>query len=528
MHAHVAVAAAAFLTAAATGAAAQDCAALAGREISASASTLPIPGGVVHSAEPAVAGGKIFCRVIGELRPASMMGWPIRFQVNLPAEWNRRAVQYGGGGSNGVLVTGEGNLSGSPANAPPPLQQGYVTFGTDAGHPLFRPDAHVFAFNDEATINQAYAAYKKVHDVAVHLVSQHYGARPDRMYFVGGSEGGREALLAVQRYPQDYDGAIAVVPAFNWAAQHLGHYKEWEASQDGGWTPPAKLKLLQDAVWTACDGLDGLRDGVIGQYERCGDVFDPGSLRCADGVDAEGCLSDSQLAFVRTMYSRKQFSITLAHGYSGYAGTPYGAEASPRGGVIGSIITQEPPKPGDLGRPLAGPGSVRHFFAGDPGFSGPFDERKYEARISQLSQLFDATDPDLRPFLARGGRLIVRESAADYLRTPGGSYDYYRAVVQALGQTAADSVMRLYVAPGLGHGGTGVLADGSVAPSRTDLFATLVDWVERGKAPGDLTLTSDEQSASSRPLCRYPAYPHYNGRGDPKVAASFTCRTQEP
>jgi hypothetical protein len=195
-------------------------------------------------------------------------------------------------------------------------------------------------------------------------------------------------------------------------------------------------------------------------------------------------------------------------------------------------MVAQPPKPGDLGRPLAGPGSVRYFFTRDPAFSGRFDERDHKARIVRLSELFDSTDPDLAPFAARGGRLIVRESGADYLRSPGGSYDYYRAVAARLGQAQADSVMRLYVAPGLGHGGTGVDAQGAALPDKVDLFAALVAWVEEGKAPGDLVLsnyseTGGAQPQRSWPLCRYPTYPQYRGAGDVRAAASFVCRAQD-
>jgi hypothetical protein len=513
--------------------AAPDCSALNGRTIPADVTSLPTGAGKVTSAEVVASENHTYCRVKGELAPVGLMAWPVLFQVNLPANWNGKGVQFGGGGTNGVLVTGEGAPAMSPPGGPTPLRQGYATFGTDGGHPILEPERQLFAFNDEAVINQAYASYKKTYDVARHLIASYYGDQPRRMYFIGNSEGGREGLIAAQRHPQDYDGVLASVPAFNWAAQHLGHYREWEAQLAGGWMPPAKLLTLQTAVRAACDAKDGLVDGVVAQFETCGQFFDPRALLCPGGADAgDHCLSAAQLAFVETLHGRKTFAFPLAHGINSYPGSPYGAEASPRGGVIPSVMVAAPPKAGDLGIPLAGPGSVRYFFARNPGFSGVFDERLHKDRIVALSELFDSTDPDLSPFAARGGRLIVREAGADYLRSPAGSYDYYRAVVAKLGQAKTDEVMRLYVNPGVGHGGTGVDASGAPLPDRLDLFSTLVAWVEEGKAPGDLVASNYGEPAGltpvrSWPLCRYPSYPHYRGRGDAKLANSYRCARQD-
>lgn len=512
--------------------AAPACGSLNGLILPASVTKLPTGPGRVTSAEAVTVDGKSFCRVKGELAPLALMAWPVRFQVNLPVDWNGKGIQFGGGGTNGILVTGEGSPAASPPGAPTPLGRGYATFGTDAGHPILEPERQLFAFNDEAVVNQAYASYKKTYDVARHLIAEYYGRQPRRMYFIGNSEGGREALIAAQRHPQDYDGVLSSVPAFNWAAQHLGHYREWEAQLTGGWMSPAKLLTLQTAVRAACDGKDGLVDGVVAQFETCGAVFQPRTLLCPGGADAGNhCLSAAQLAFVETLYGRKTFAFPLAHGLNSYPGSPYGAEASPSGGVIPSVMVSAPPKAGDLGRPLAGPGSVRYFFARDAAFSGVFDERRYQDRIVALSELFDSTDPDLGPFAARGGRLIIRESGADYLRSPGGSYDYYRAVAAKFGQAKTDEIMRLYVNPGVGHGGTGVDASGSPLPDRVDLFSALVAWVEDGKAPNDLVMSNYGEPAGSAPirswpLCRYPSYPRYI-RGDVHDAASFRCTLQD-
>jgi feruloyl esterase len=507
------------------------CRALAGRTIPSAVSLLPTSGGVVETAEfvSAQGGMPAYCKAVGRLAPADPLSWPILFQVNLPEGWNGKAAQFGGAGTNGILVQATGGFRDAPPNSPGPLARGFVTFGTDGGHPILRPDPQVFALNSEAVINQAYASYKKTHDVALHLVGAYYGRAPRRMYFIGGSEGGREAMLAVQRYPGDYDGAIASVPAMNWVGQHLAHYEEWMLQQNGGWMSPAKFANVQKAVLAACDSLDGLADGVVSRYEGCQTAFDPASIRCPGGTDsAETCVSDRQLGLLRGIWSRKPFAFAVANGLASYPPSPFGGEAQP-GGIIPSIVAAQAPREGDLGRPLAGPGSVRYYFAQDPEFKGAFDQKKYEPRIRLLSDLFDATNPDIRAFAARGGKFIIKENGSDFVRAPAATYEYYKAVVAQLGQPAVDSFLRFYVNPGVNHGGTGVQADGSAIPDKVDLFAALDDWVENGTAPQTLTVTSFTEATpstgvASRPLCRYPLYPHYVV-GDAKRASSFACRS---
>src|SRR5437660_25842 len=145
-----------------------------------------------------------FCKVLGHIEPTDPKAPPIKFEVNLPVEWNGRSVQYGGGGFNGTLITGLGLPPAYPFDKPSPLARGFATYGTDSGHenkPGEPPQ--VLALNDEAFENFAYKSYKKVRDVAVALMVRAYGKPPEKMYFMGSSEGGREALTMAQRYPED-------------------------------------------------------------------------------------------------------------------------------------------------------------------------------------------------------------------------------------------------------------------------------------------------------------------------------------
>ena len=189
------------------------------------------------------------CKVLGLIAPLDPKAPPIQFQVNLPTQWNGRSVQYGGAGFNGVLVSGEALVPAARYEGPTPLAQGYVTYGTDSGHqnkPGEPPQA--FALNDEALVNFAHASYKKVRDVAVAVMTKAYGRGPQKMYFVGSSEGGREGLAMAQRYPRDFDGIFSRAPLIQWTGlQHVG-LRDGLARADGTRLDPAQVQRMNQAV----------------------------------------------------------------------------------------------------------------------------------------------------------------------------------------------------------------------------------------------------------------------------------------
>jgi hypothetical protein len=175
------------------------CAALAGRSIE--PALIGLPGGPARIAAAAVerlpasqaAESTIgYCKVLGEIAPLDPAAPPIRFEVNLPEQWNGKAVQYGGGGFNGVLITGLDPLRDARLDTPVPVARGYATWGTDSGHDGAKhPEIQAFALNAEALENYAFASYTKVRDAAIAIVRAHYGMTPRRIYYYGGSEGGR-------------------------------------------------------------------------------------------------------------------------------------------------------------------------------------------------------------------------------------------------------------------------------------------------------------------------------------------------
>jgi feruloyl esterase len=483
----------------------------------------PTPAATITPAAPQ------HCRVLGSIAPLDSKAPLIQFQVNLPTAWNGRSVQYGGGGFNGVLIPGTGLLPAAPYDKPAPLAQGFVTVGTDSGHqnqPGQPPQ--VFALNDEALVNFAHASYRKVRDVSVVLMQRAYGRAPDKLFFVGSSEGGREGLVMAQRYPDAFDGIFSRVPVLHWTGlQHAG-LRDGIASMGEGWIRPPQVKLVHDAVLQACDAADGLADGLVSDPLGCRKRFDVNSLRCA-GTAGDTCLTEPQIKAVQALHSAYRFDFDLANGLREYPGRgPSGEDLpsfGPTGGWrawwTGAAPPALPPVPANGIAWFYGGGAIQYFYAQDPAADLlRYEPARYRARIEQVSALMDATNPDLTAFQSRGGKLVMLENLADYAQSPYAGIGYFEAVQTRLGLDRTDSFMRLYTAPGVDHVGTG-------GPANVDMLAVLADWVDKGQAPGSLQLA--EQNAKppfatlrARPLCRWPEVPRYQG-GDAAQAASFRC-----
>lgn len=471
-----------------------------------------------------------YCRVVGAIQPVDPAAPPIRFEVNLPTRWNGRSLQFGGAGFNGVLVNAAGLPPSARIDQPSPLARGFVTVGTDSGHQN-SPSVPLpaFALNDEALVNFAHASYKKVRDVSVELMKRRYGQAPQRLYFMGSAEGGREGLALAQRYPQDFDGIFARVPALNWLGQQAAGTRMGVTQMGAGRLSPADVNLVHRAVLGACDALDWRVDGIVGNPLACHASFDPASLRCRD-AKTPACLNEAQVQALRTLHSPYEFSFPLANGVRSYPGFAWGGEGASGTGPVGGYVSWQtgmvrPTLPVGAGSSrawLAGSGAIQYFVLRD-GWADPtsFKPEQHTQRVGEISQLMDATDPDLSAFRARGGKLVISEHMADYARSPYAGIEYYRSVVGVMGQDAADDFLRLYTTPGADHVGTG-------APVGVDMLDVLVQWVERGRAPLDLVQVSLEPVPpfpvlTSRPMCRWPATLRYRGHGQPDRASSYEC-----
>ena len=471
-----------------------------------------------------------YCKLLGHIDPIDPQAPHINFQINLPLEWNGRSVQYGGGGFNGVLITGLGLPPAHPFDKASPLAQGFVTYGTDSGHETkVGEEPPAFAANDEAFANFAHLSYKKVRDLAVATMRRAYGKGPDKLYFMGSSEGGREGLTMAQRYPGDFDGIFSRVPVINWVGlQHAG-WRSGLAIMGEGYLTAHHVKLVHDAVLGSCDSTDGVADGIVSNPVACKKAFDVAKLACASGQSSERCLSAAQVEAVQTLHAPFKFPAALANGLDDYPGWGISGEATPgfaaAGGWnswwLGTAPPAQPPTPANGIAWRYGSGGVRHIFLRDPNADvTTYDPAKNMTRIREVSALMDSTNPDLSAFATHGGKLIMLEHMADYAQSPYAGIRYFQAVQSKMGVEQVRGFMRLYTAPGVDHVGSG-------APANVDMLAVLVEWVEKGKAPGDLEVIEQSvetipRTLRARPLCQWPTWPKYMG-GDVNDAKSFGC-----
>ncbi len=483
----------------------------------------PTPAGRISPAIPDS------CKLLGAIDPIDPTAPPIKFQINLPAQWNGRAVQYGGGGFNGTVVTGLALVPAARFDKPAPLAQGYVTYGTDSGHGT-APAIQAFALNDEAFANFAHASYKKVRDVMAALVKRAYGRPPDKVYYFGSSEGGREGMTMAQRYPADYDGIFARVPVINWTGLIHASARNGLVTMGDAWLDAPQVKLVADAVLAACDAEDGTTDGIVSDPMSCRTKFDPTKLACSAGQATSQCLNAAQVKAVQTLHAPYKFSFALANGMTEYPGwgvsgentAAYGPTGGWRAWWLGTSAPATPPVQSNGIVWFFGSGAMRYVFARDPNFEVmAYKPEMFAERVKAVSELMDSTNPDLSAFKARGGKLIMLEHMADYAQSPYAGINYYESVVKKFGKGDADGFIRLYTAPGVDHVGSG-------APANVDMLSALTDWVEKGKAPTGLELAEQALEppfavTRARPLCEWPAWPRFKS-GDVAHAASFECR----
>jgi tannase/feruloyl esterase len=505
----------------------------------------PVSGVTLNEARWTDANGPVppYCAVDGTIAPIDRgnNAKPINFRVLLPAAWSGRAVHLGGGGMNGVIP----NLAGGPDGSL--LQRGFTTYGSDSGHqsgPGFAQGSTDWTTSDEAIKNLGFMQLKKTHDAAMVIIERAYHETPRFNYFVGTSQGGREGLTVVQRYPADYDGVAANVPIVSFSSLMLGpELIRIREKPTANWVTRAKVNAIGGEFMRQCDALDGLVDGVINNYVACRARFDMSqgspernpwaAKRCPNNVDpnpadtsAAACLTDGQIATLKLVYSRYRFATPLANNVRTFGMWLPNTDPSGSGLIVDTRFkgqegaAETAPMHAHLG--VLG---VTGFLMGDPQ-SNPLDYVEggaLDRRRRELSEWLDSTDPDLSRFAARGGKLIVAIGTNDTLASPGAQLDYYQSVIDKMGRTKVDSFARFYVIPQVGHGLRGntysVDGDGKTIPvtpipSAFDRVQLLTDWVEHGSVPGkSITVTAGDKSM---PMCSYPMYPKY-------VGGSFTC-----
>jgi feruloyl esterase len=460
-----------------------------------------------------------FCRVQGLSKPSSDSN--IFFEVWLPiSTWNGKFLSSGEGGYAGVPNYTRLGLDGGLDEL---LRRGYATASTDTGHSSSDPWWAVG--HPQRAIDYLYRAKHLVTVAAKGLVRAYYGRPATHSYFNSCSNGGRQALLEIQRYPDDYDGFVVGAPwnfqshsnaGFVWNAQAL--------SAAGAAIPTAKLPAINAAVLAACDAKDGLVDGVIADPPSCS--FDPATLLCA-GAETNSCLTQPQLEALKKIYAgpknpgtgEKIFPGFMRGGEDGWGGLVTNLTASGLGnGYFANLVFEDP----------------KWNYA-----TFDFDKDMAYADL-KVGVLGNAIDPDLTAAKKRKIKIIQYHGWNDQTLQPEYSPEYYQSVVQAMGGLRkTQKFYRLFMVPGMRHCyfGPGATSFGAVGqqipPVRDavhDIQTALENWVENGNAPEGMVATkyTDDAAATrtiklTRALCAWPSVPRYNGAGDPNDARNFTC-----
>ncbi|HNY42458.1 MAG TPA: tannase/feruloyl esterase family alpha/beta hydrolase, partial [Bryobacteraceae bacterium] len=350
-----------------------------------------------------------------------------------------------------------------------------------------------------------------------------------RSYFSSCSNGGRQALMEAQRYPDDYDGIIAGAPANYWSKLmlHAASMMQATAGDPAGYIAASKLPAIQAAAQAACDANDGVKDGVIDNPAQC--RFDPAALLC-QGAETDKCLTAPQLKALRIIYG----GTRTADGKSAARGYAMGGEAEPGGWA--SWITGKAPEQAAMFS--FGINFFKNMVYNDPSWDyRKFDAgREMKAAEQKAAPALDAANPDLRRFQARGGKLILYHGWSDAAIPAQSIIDYYQSVQKKLGAKRMAGFVRLFMVPGMQHcgGGSGANSFGQNNPAqgnpRENISAALEQWVEQGIAPEEIIATRFKPGTSppsvekTRPLCAYPNVAVYKGSGDTNDAANFSCQ----
>jgi feruloyl esterase len=463
-----------------------------------------------------------FCRVVVEATPSADSS--IKIEVWMPengqngAVWNGKLQGQGNGGFAGEI--GYRQLGAA-------VYQGYATVGTDTGHAGGGTDASWALGHPEKVTDFGYRGIHEMTRVAKEVVKAFYGKDPQHAYFAGCSNGGRQALMEAQRFPEDYDGILAGAPANFWTHLLTKALADAQATtlDPASYIPSSKLPAIASAVNDACDAQDGVADGIVNDPRKC--HFDPASMLCKAG-DSEKCLTAPQATALKKLYE----GPNDAAGRKIFPGYLPGAEEGPGG--WSTWITG------------AAAGKSLMFAFGGGYFSNMVYEKAdwnyrdanvdlaLKAADEKTAQSLNATEANLVAFKTRGGKLILYHGWNDPAISALNTIDYFNDVLNRMRGQEPEAFVRLYMLPGVQHCGGGPGPDsfglgGGAKDAQHNVSLALEQWVEKGIAPNVIVATKNEtedaakSAKMTRPLCPYPQTAKYKGKGDTNDAGNFAC-----
>ena len=450
------------------------------------------------------------CQVTGTRAPF------LDIEVDVPDNWSGRVFHQGGGGFDGnipsaITRAADGSLTAVHVAV---TQKGAIYAASNGGNRAAVPAQAapgLWASNSTDAMasgdDYSYRALGTTIGFAKALAQAFYASAPKWTYFIGCSEGGREAYEAAQRYPDQYDGIVQGCETMDMAALVSGIFNVSSKTGTPAALSPAQYTAAYASAVAACDSNDGLVDGYLTNPASC--TLDPGALQCGQpnaNVDPTLCLSAPQVTTLRSLLS----DLTLNSGdiaYSHYAWTNFNGLAAPGGGGLA--------------------GGFALLGTDDPSWLTPAKQASFDLNRDFYvvgDGLFRrGTDHDkvaIASYVASGKKLLAWNDAGDPLVSASDHARNHATMVQlasAMGLLDARANTRLFIVPGSTHGAGGDL-------SQVDWLSAIVDWVENNNPPTQLTYAFSVGATNrSLPVCEYPKYARYNGTGDVNAAASFTC-----
>lgn len=496
--------------------------------------TMHLENALIFSAEEAPEGTIVapfgpqapHCLVKGEVNKhtgADGVDYGDRFELRLPDAWMGRLLFQGGGGLDGMITPAVGALAVGSGERDA-LSRGYAVASTDGGHQGRNPADASFGSDPEALADYQYRSTDRVATVVKKIVGQYYGRLPQHSYMVGCSNGGREAMIASQRFPNDFDGIVAGDPAFHLTRAAIA--EAWATARFAEIAPKgangipqlhlalsdSDLKLLSSAILKACDSLDGLTDGLIDDPQAC--RFDPAILQCKTEKN-DSCLSAGQVHAIQQTFAGPKNS----QGTPLYSDWPYDAGIDAPGWRAWVLGTAQMPSI----NVMIYPQFVNHIALapGDAQLANPFafNFDTDPQRIEKSEDKIDATSTQMGVFREHGGKIIFYTGMSDPVFSANDLIHYYQNLAHNNGgMDHGRAFARLFLIPGMNH------CTGGPALDNFDPLTAIENWVEKGEAPESIIATGKAFPGRSRPLCSYPEIPRYKGSGSTEDAANFACK----
>ncbi|KAH8879043.1 putative feruloyl esterase [Thozetella sp. PMI_491] len=449
-----------------------------------------------------------FCNVTLQY---SHRGWNdnITVSVWLPLEgWNGRMIGIGGSGWSALSAF---------SSMAPPIGNGSIAVGTDGGHSLETPGSEAWFLDADSRVNYMYTqtffavAEAEANIIGKKITTDLFDQPPLYSYFDGCSTGGRQGMMLAQRYAGFYDGILAGAPAINWASFVTGEYHpQFVMNSLGHYPDPCVFSAIQEASIAACDGLDGVVDGIISRPYDChfnASTMIGESTYCNDtGTNLTITGPDAEVA--NLIWDGPKNSVTGERLWFGMArGTSFSGLASTI--KNGTSFTGEP-------FPISSEFITQFLFqdADYPITSAPSTlmEDSFAHALKAWHHVMSTDLPVLRDFKHSGGKIIHWHGTADQLIHMAGSIDYYNRSLSY--DPNLHDFYRFFEAPGSSHCGfTGI--------TPRNPLVQLIDWVENSVAP-DLIPGISADGTMERPLCPYPRVAVYQG-GNANSSSSWEC-----